>query len=265
VRAAYVRKNTNNEFTSSAGATPLDISRVGRFTVPVTVTVPIRDFVNGVTGAQTFNLMDLPDVPTPVNQFTNIPDGSYKYDTLQLAFNKRFATGLFIQSSYDYQWRDELRRADNISGSPLTSDPMATGFFLNPNPSISNRQQTTNWQGRLIGRYVFKYDVGIAANLRVQSGYPYSRVISATLPNAGTLRFFSANLDQRSDTATIVDLRADKAFHIGRYRFTGMVDAFNVGNSNAVTNFTMVNGAGYNQIIAALDPRVVQFGIRFAF
>ena len=69
----------------------------------------IRDFVNGVTGVQNLNLMDLPDSPTPVNQFINFPDGSYKYDTLQFAFNKRFAHGLFIQSSYDYQWRNELR------------------------------------------------------------------------------------------------------------------------------------------------------------
>ena len=156
---------------------------------------------------------------------------------------------------------ERVRRATGVPriGHSGTLDPMATGFFLNPNPAISNRQQTTNWQGRLIGRYVFKYDVGFAANLRVQSGYPYTRVIAPTsvqLPNAGSLRFFSSNLDQRSDTAAIVDLRADKAFSVGRYHFTAMVDAFNVGNSNAVTNFTMVNGASYNQIIAALDPRV---------
>jgi hypothetical protein len=262
VRVAYVRKNTKNEFAT------INIARLGKFTVPVTVPVTIRDFVSGVTGVQNFNLFDLPNSPTPVNQVINIPDGSYKYDTLQFAFNKRFGSGLFIQSSYDYQWRNELRRADNISGSPLTSDPMAVGFFLNPNPAIDNRQKTTNWQGRLIARYVFKYDIGFAANLRVQSGYPYSRVIalsSAQLRNAGSIRFFSSNLDQRSDTAAIVDLRADKAFRIGRYRFTGMVDVFNAGNSNAVTNFTMVNGASYNQIIAALDPRVVQFGVRFDF
>ena len=63
----------------------------------------------------------------------------------------------------------------------------------------------------------------------------------------------------------ILDLRADKAFHVGRYRFTGMVDLFNTLNSNAVTNFGLFNGAAYNQIIAALDPRTFQFGIRFDF
>jgi Carboxypeptidase regulatory-like domain len=260
VRFAYVRKVTQNEFRA------IDIARLGRFTSPVVVPVTIRDFVNGVTGVQNLSLMDLPDSPTPVNQFINFPDGSYKYDTVQFAFNKRFAHGLFIQSSYDFQWRNELRRADAPSTSPLNSDPLQVGFFLNPNPTIDNRQKTTNWQGRLIGRYVFKYDVGVSANLRVQSGFGYSRLISATLPRAGTLQFFSENNENnRSETVPILDLRFDKAFRIGRYRFTGMLDVYNLTNSNAITNFTLVNGASYNKIIGTLDPRVLQLGVRFDF
>jgi len=63
----------------------------------------------------------------------------------------------------------------------------------------------------------------------------------------------------------ILDLRIDKAFRVGKYRFTGMFDAFNLTNSDAVTNFNLTNGASYNQIIAALDPRTLQFGLRFDF
>ena len=260
VRFAYVRKVTQNEFRA------IDIARLGNFTVPTIVPVTIRDFVNGVTGTQNLNLMDLPTSPTPVNQFINVPDGSYKYDTVQFAFNKRFAHGLFIQSSYDYQWRNELRRADAPSTSPLNTDPLQVGFFLNPNPVVDNRQKTTNWQGRLIARYVFKYDVGVSTNLRVQSGFGYSRLISATLPKAGTLQFFSENNENnRSETTPILDIRADKAFRIGKYRFTGMLDVYNLTNSNAITNFTLVNGASYNKIIGTLDPRVLQLGVRFDF
>ena len=36
VRVAYVRKNTHNEFTT------IDLSRVGQFTVPITVAVTLR-------------------------------------------------------------------------------------------------------------------------------------------------------------------------------------------------------------------------------
>ncbi|OLE81909.1 MAG: hypothetical protein AUF76_11725 [Acidobacteria bacterium 13_1_20CM_2_65_9] len=272
-RVAYVRKNTKNEVST------IDLSRVGHFTVPVTVNIPVRDFVNGVTGNVAVNLLDLNQRPTGQNTVTNVPDGHYQYDTLQFAFNKRFAKGLFIQSSFDYQWRDELRGGGalgsstgstntlaNPTGSPLNSDPLSIGFFNNPNPAVSNRQKSTNWQGRAMARYVFPYDIGAAMNLRVQSGFAYAPIYTTVLPVAGTVRFFSANTENnRSDTVPIIDLRGDKAVTIGKYRFTLMADLFNVANSNAVTNFTLVNGANYNRIIAALDPRTFQVGIRFDF
>src|SRR6266851_2159802 len=273
VRVAYVRKNTNNEYTT------VDLSRVGQFTAPVTVPVVVRDFVNGITGNVNLNLMDLAAAPTGNNVITNVPDGHYKYDTLQFAFNKRFSSGLFIQTSYDYQWRDELRGGGtptssvtssntlaNPSVSPLNSDVLSVGFFNNANPAVSNRQKSTNWQGRLIGRYVFAHDIGVAANFRVQSGFAYSRVYAAILPRAGTVRVFSENIENnRTDTVPILDFRVDKAFHIGRYKLTGMADLFNSMNSNAVTNFVLINGANFNKINATLDPRVFQLGIRFDF
>ncbi len=125
-RAAYIRKQVRNQFAA------VDVSRLGRFSVPVTLSTPIQDFTGGkanvTTGTQSFNLLDLPDKPTPVNEFINVPDGSYDYDTLQFAFNKRFRTGLFIQASYDYQWRDELR-GTNPSTSPLNSDPLNIAYI----------------------------------------------------------------------------------------------------------------------------------------
>jgi TonB dependent receptor len=273
VRIAYVRKNTYNEYTT------IDLSRLGHFTVPTTVAIQVRDFVNGVTSTQNVGLLDLDTRPTANNVITNVPDGQFKYDTVQLAFNKRFGSGLFFQTSFDYQWRDELRGGGapgnstsssntlaNPSTNPLNSDILTVGFFNNASPTVPNRQKSTNWQGRAIARYVFKYDIGAAVNMRVQSGFAYSRIWSAALPIAGTVRVFSDNIENnRSDTVPILDLRVDKAFRIGRYRFTGMADLFNVTNSNAVTNFVLVNGANYNKINATLDPRTFQVGIRFDF
>ena len=91
-------------------------------------------------------------------------------------------------------------------------------------------------------------------------------IIAATLPNAGAVRFYDQDIkNDRSDTVPILDFRLDKAFRVGRYGFTAMFDAFNLTNSNAVTNFNLTNGASYNQVIAALDPRTLQLGIRFDF
>src|SRR5206468_3697459 len=284
-RVAYVRKNTYNEIST------IDLSRVGHFTVPITRTITLQEYqkVNGVntvvnTGTVNVNLLDLDQAPLGQNTVTNVPDGRFMYDTVQFAFNKRFGRGLFLQTSYDYQWRNELKGGGGLGGSvdftntlrtpstsPLDSDPMRIGFFNNANPQVSNRQKSTNWQGRAMARYVFPFDIGAAGNLRVQSGFAYSRIYTvsstAALPlRAGTIRFFSEDIDNnRSETVPIIDLRADKAFRLGRYRFTAMADLFNVTNSNAVTNFGLLNGSAFGQIIAALDPRTFQVGVRFDF
>jgi hypothetical protein len=276
VRVAYVRKNTYNEITT------IDLSRVGHFTVPITRAITLQHFDTSGTvteGSVNVNFLDMDQRPLGQNTVTNMPDGHYVYDTLQFAFNKRFGTGLFLQSSLDYQWRNELRGGGtlgsgvgssntmaNPSSSPLNTDPLTIGFFNNASPDVSNRQKSTNWQGRAMARYVFPLDIGAAANLRVQSGFAYARIYQASLPNAGTVRIFAENIDHnRSETVPILDLRVDKAFKVGRYRFTGMADLYNTLNSNAVTNFTMLNGASFNKIIAALDPRTFQIGVRFDF
>jgi hypothetical protein len=142
---------------------------------------------------------------------------------------------------------------------------------MDVNPAVGNRQKSTNWQGRAIARYEFKYDVGVAANLRAQSGFAYSPIIIANLPNAGTTRFFLEDIkNNRSDATPILDFRVDKAIKFGgHYRVTAMFDLFNSLNSNAVTNFIFTPGTnatnGFNKIIATLDPRTAQFGIRFDF
>jgi len=58
----------------------------------------------------------------------------------------------------------------------------------------------------------------------------------------------------------------DKTFTMGgKYKFSVMADLFNATNSNAVTNFNLLNGNQYNRIIAALDPRTFMMGFRFDF
>ena len=261
MRAAYVRKMVRDEFGT------FNVAREGQFTVPVAVPVQIRSFDDPAVATQTFNLFDIPASLRGVvqNVVSNLPDGSYDYDTIQLAFNKRFTGGLFLQSSFDYQWRDELR-LNTATTSPLNSDALNVGYFQNVYPTVPNRQKSTNWQGRVMGRYAFAYDIALAMNLRAQSGWPYARLVQASLPNAGTQTFFMENIDRnRSDNPMLLDFRVDKAFRIGRYKASVMADLFNALNSNAVTNFFLTNGTNYNKIIATLDPRTAQVALRLEF
>ena len=263
-RAAYVRKMNRNNFATFIPA------RTGNYTVPVARTVDIEDFGTGVTSAQTFTLLDIPAGLPTTNMVTNIPDlKEANYDTIQFGFNKRFAGGAFIQSSFDYQWRDELRRADSVSSSPLNADPIEVGFYQNSAayPEVGNLQQSTNWTVRTLGRYIFPYGVGVGANLRVQSGWPYARRIQTSLPNAGTVFFFVEPIENnRSEVVPILDFRVDKAFRLaGRFQLTLMADLFNANNSNSVTNFLLTNGSNYNRIVATLDPRTFMLGARLTF
>lgn len=271
LRVAYVRKMARD----IAGIR--NVLRDGQFTVPTTVNVNLQEFGLGSTGAEAITIYDIPAAlrGQVQNVYTNWPDADYNYDTIQLGFNKRWAGGFFVQSSFDYQWRNELRGAPSngnatsqvsVSGDPLSTDPIGVGFFHNVRPDVPNRQKTRNWQAHVAGRYVFKYDIGIGVNYRVQSGYGYARVITTALPNAGTVSFFASDLrNNYSDTVPILDFRVDKALAFGRFKASLMLDLFNSLNVNPVSNFVLTNGTAYNRIIAALDPRTAQIGVRFQF
>lgn len=272
-RAAYVYKSTSDQMASGTDSHSTRIpAREGQYVIPRTITVNLQSVDQGVTGTQTFTVFDIPAGLSTANVVGTIPgDPEYKYHTLQFAFNKRFPGGLFAQASGDYQWRNELRNASNPSTSPLNADPITLAYYVNAEafPDVPNQQKNTNWTFRLLGRYLFPYDVGFSANFRVQSGWPYARRIStstAQTPNVGTVFFFAEPIENnRSDTVSIVDFRLDKIFRFGRYRVTAMADLYNVLNSNAVTNFNLLNGANYNRIIATLDPRTAMVGVRFDF
>jgi hypothetical protein len=226
-----------------------------------------------VAGVEPFTVYDVPSSLRGVvnNVIENVPasagGGAANYDTIELAYNARIGAALTVDSGVDVTWKDDLRSPVGTSNSPLTqADPITSAYYQNVYPLVDARQRSSVWEAHASGRYELPLGIGVGANLRIQSGWNYARVISVALPNSGTQRFWLENIDQnRSPTVPLLSVRVDKTVAVGRYRFTGMVDAFNVINSNAVTNFNLVNGATYDQINGALDPRTLQIGVRFAF
>jgi len=85
------------------------------------------------------------------------------------------------------------------------------------------------------------------------------------LPNLSPAPFFVENLDRhRSDNVSLLDVRLDKAFDVGRLKITVMVDVDNVLNAHPVTNFNLLND-DFGRVIAVLQPRTTQAGLRIAF
>jgi hypothetical protein len=239
---------------------------VGQLTVPTPVTVI------GPSGQpETYHVLDIPSSLTGRSDalFDNIPDSDFHYTTLEVAFSSHVGKRFFVQVSGDHQWRDDLRTPDIPDWgdpTPLGADPIGVNFFLNPNPAVPNRQRTITYQMQALGRYVIPHDIGVSANWRYQSGFPYSRIIpDGELPNLLPAPFFVENLGQhRSDNVSLVNLRIDKAFQVGGARVIVMFDLDNALNANPVTNFNLFND-DFGHVIAVLDPRVAQIGLRLTF
>jgi hypothetical protein len=250
----------------------LNASWVGQFTVPVAVSLPIQNFDTGVTSTQDFTVFDVPDSLASVvnNVIATIPGngGDWNYDSFEVAFNKRFQRGLFVDAGFDWTRADDLESPWQNTNSPLQQSDVISppDYFENPFPAVSNRQKTTGWGVHLSGRYELPYGIGVGGNLQVQSGWQYARIMVVDLPNAGTQRFWLQNLDNnRSDMVPLLNIRFDKSVTFYGHRLTGMVDLFNITNANPVVNFNVVNGARFNQINGILDPRTLQLGVRFEF
>ncbi|MEP7116434.1 MAG: TonB-dependent receptor [Acidobacteriota bacterium] len=266
-RLSYVRKNQYN-FASFYGTNLID-AWVGQVNVPKSVVI-------GATG-QSLAVLDVPDslANSTNGLYGNYPDANLHYDTIEGAYSKRLHN-FFIQTSADYQWRNDLRSASNnaqsVSTSPLTADPIDIGFYFTPNPAAPNRQKTTVWHYQLLGRYTFPFQIGLAANWRIQSGFPYSPIVADgdTTPGLNLSNFeapfFLNNLkDNRSDNVSLLNLRLDKAVQVGKLKVSAMLDVYNVLNQDAVTNFALTLGPSYKRVTAALDPRVFMAGFRVEF
>jgi Carboxypeptidase regulatory-like domain len=262
VRLTYVRKNHRN-FAPFYG-TNLIPAWVGKVTVPTVQTF------NGVS----YSLLDVPNsiADETDGAYTNFPDGNLHYDTIEVAYNKKMRE-FFVQTSFDYQWRDDLRSPLDVSTSPLSADPIGINFMLTPNPAAPNRQKTTTYHFQFLGRYTFPYQVAFAANFRYQSGFPFAPIVpdgvtspGLNLSNFGA-PFFTQNLDQnRSDNVALLNFRLDKSVAVGKKaKITGMLDIYNALNVDAVTNFNLGLGSSYKRVIATLDPRVFQVGARLEF
>src|SRR5262249_37859982 len=146
------------------------------------------------------------------------------------------------------------------SNSPLNSDPIdvvppgSSIYFAQVYPAVAALQKTTTWAAHISGRYELPYQIGLGVNYSNQSGWPYARIITASLPNAGNVAFFSSDLSNtRSDNIQLLAFRLDKSVKVpGGMKLTAMFDLFNVLNTNAVTNFNIVNGSKFNLINATV-------------
>jgi hypothetical protein len=252
------------------------MARFDQYTIPFSYADRGADNLVGTGDDQVIELLDRPAGLGSERTLTNpgnvegMPDNSGDYHTIEFGLNKRFSDKWLLLTSFEQSWLKDWRRsASSTSGLGVLSAlrPTLTTWLWRPNQRYLGEAETSFWNYKLVGRYIFPYDIGVSASYKLQSGYNYPRELSVPLPNAGAetipAEAFDAN---RAPNVGIFDIRFEKAFSLGRPgSITGMVDIFNLTNSGVVTNARNRSGGAYHQVLALLDPRIFRFGIRWEF
>jgi hypothetical protein len=196
------------------------------------------------------------------------------YHTVEFALNRRFHGKWLLLTSFEQTWADDFRNTstgtsalDVVRQGTLALTGASSTVMTQPNRRRLGRQQTTFWNYKVLGRYVFPYDLGVSGSYKLQSGYNWARNTNVTLPNAGSESILMEPLDSnRTANVHIVDFRVEKGFRVGGAgKVTGMMDLFNALNANPIVGFRTVTGARFKELIAVLDPRAARFGIRWDF
>ena len=274
-RASYVYKNQRN------GWAEVDLARYNAYTIPVAFPDVGPDNVAGSQDDQILNLVDRPAglpeqrVFTTPNNLEGLPEFAGDYHTVEFAVNRRFKDRWLLMTSFEHTWADDFRNTGSATGNlaiarQATFEPFSTTYrqiLWQPNRHNLGRQETTYWNYKLVGRYVFPYEIGVSSSYKLQSGFNWSRSISVPLTNAGSEEILAEPLSSnRSQNVHILDFRFEKAFSFGRIgKITGMVDVFNITNANPITNFRVATGPRFKEVISILDPRIVRFGVRYDF
>ena len=244
-RLSYVYKNARDVWGE------LDAIRAPLYTVPFTFVDPGADNLAGTGDEQTFNTFDRPAAAGSDRVYTNPEDNNDDFHTVEVALNRRFSGRWMLLTSFGYTWRYQgtanYRPADRL--------------FVDDN----GQEQTTLYNYKVIGRYMLPWDIGLSGSWKLQSGVQWGRTVSVRFPGDGTrtVRVEPSNAN-RAPTVSILDFRVDKSFRMRGTRLTAMLDVFNTANYGTVTAFrqTTVN---YQEVTGILDPRVVRFGVKFAF
>ena len=265
-RASYVYKNTRN------GWAEVDLARVNAYAIPFPFVDIGPDGQRGTADDQQLTLYDRPSSVPSTRTFTNpgripgVPAFQGDYHTVELALNRRFHDKWLLMTSFEQTWANDFRGTTTGTGA-LDVVRQGTSYLWQPNRRRFGQQESSFWNYKVIGRYVFPYEFGVSGSYKLQSGYNWGRNTSVALPNAGSESVLMEPVNaNRTKNVHIVDFRVEKGIKIGRGgKVTGMMDLFNALNQNPIVGFRTVTGSRFKEVISVLDPRAARFGIRWDF
>ncbi len=241
---------------------------ISAFNVPVLIRDPGPD---GILG----NRDDGPSIPgfnlNPANLALPIVNGLHNtsghddFYTFELSASKRSAGKWSLAGGLGYRWN-----RDNANGY-FGQNLRVRQDVANPNDRINTdngRYNFTGWGAKVHGTYRVPWNIEITPAIRMQSGQPYGRTISAALVNGinyGSQRILTEPISsRRQDNIILVDARVEKGFKLGKGQAVSLfADGYNLTNANPASNITWGSGSTFLQPVTIIAPRLARFGMKF--
>jgi hypothetical protein len=197
---------------------------------------------------------------------TNPSKNNYKYDGVQLVFNKRPSDNWFLQASLHLQKCKGL--ADN---NPYGAKQASlSGPFTDPNNMINAYGDTMSnraYQVKALAGYSFRrLGIDISAIYSYMQGVRYSRQFYASLDQGNVSIYGVARNSLLGHSIQQLDMRLEKKLKVGPGTIGFLVDVHNIFNSNTATSLSeLVDTQTEPFIYGVQDPRYFQLGVRYIF
>lgn len=257
---------------------------------PVTVTEPGPDGIVGTAddGGPMIIYDQDPATFGDAHYFLTNPASSFGIDSLS---NEYFGLSLVAHKRFSNNW--QLMASWDVGRAAGTYDGGGAGgagsLLDNPNDDL-NRDGRTVWDRthvvRVTGNYLFEgIGVNLGAFLRAQTGEPLIRraILPAPVGVGGPPQVAINQVPvetrveprgehrnpasrERLDPVTVLDLRAEKQFVVGRWGLLHVyADLFNLFNTNTVTAIEVDSSSAYDNIFRLVSPRVFRLGFGWEF
>jgi hypothetical protein len=197
---------------------------------------------------------------------TNRPGYHQRYWGLELVGKKRLSHRWMINVSFTFNDHREYWDGEEGIYDPTDVDKRKGGLVSFSGSTFVNSQ----WLFKLDGMVQLPYGINLAGKFNGRQGYFWAETYR-TANRAGGIGRTEVILqdalgDKRLPNLWYADLRVEKSFRIGRTRWSGMMDIFNVTNAATVLGrHRRQNLSNANQIYSILSARILRFGVRVYF
>jgi hypothetical protein len=248
VRGGYVHREEHQQTGTFNQNQPFDA-----FNIPVTISDPGPDGRLGTADdagtLQAWNL-DPAFVGLPsVNLITNFP-GVGKFDSVEIALNKRMSSNWSASTSVSYTKSRDLRQPTNPNA------------LINAN--ADGQDETSDYSFKLNGVFMVPGGIKLSPVYRFQAGDNFARTfVTRELNYANPTIDAEPQRSRRNDNISVINVRIDRPVNIGNARLSPFLDVYNITNVNPVQDITTSSGANFLRPTVIVSPRILRIGARF--